>query len=161
MKQTILLLIEDQNQKNVEAAAFSKDTANIYIYAATIQEAAELLPKGAELAAEAMKNWTPEAAVVDQPEDKPVQHYVHYTYSIEEMADAAEAYENTPAGQRFTKRLENARAFYYKHSKGGLLCSEVQYLAFKHQNGLINGGIDLSALAYRRGYRAGKEAAKK
>lgn len=92
---------------------------------------------------------------------KPLQHYVSYKYSIEEMDEAARDYENTPAGKQFTKRLHNAREFYFKHSKGGLLWTQCGYLANKHHNSLLNSLMDVSSLAYRTGYNAGKEAAKK
>ena len=161
MKYTILMMIEDGRQDTVEASAFSKESANIYIYAGSWQQAQELLPQGQDLAAEACRNWKPEDA---QPEEEPAKDQKHYYYirrSIEEMDEAAQAYEESPQGQRFTKRVDNAVAFYFKHSKGGLLCTQLEYLANKHYNSLLNGSIDLSALAYRTGYNAGKAAAKK
>lgn len=161
MKYTVLMMIEDGRQDTVEASAFSKESANIYIYAGSWQQAQELLPQGKDLAAEACRNWKPEDQPEEPAKEEPKKHYVHYTRSIEEMQEAAQEYEESPAGQRFTKRVDNAVAFYFKHSKGGLLCTQLEYLANKHYNSLLNGSIDLSALAYRTGYNAGKAAAKK
>lgn len=70
MKQNVLLLIEDGNQQKVEATAGSKESANIYITAATMQEAIGLIPEGEKLAALAMDEWTEEAV-----KEKPVEHY--------------------------------------------------------------------------------------
>lgn len=157
MKMTVLFLIETGNAQKVEAAAFSNETANIYITAADLQEAAALLPQGQELAVAAMKDWKPE----EQPVEEPQQHYYTISRSIEEMDEAAQAYEESPEGKRFLKVIESAKEFTFKHSKGGLLCTQVAYLANKHYNSLLNGSFDLTALAYRRGYMNGKAAAKK
>lgn len=161
MKYTVLMMIEDGRQDTVEASAFSKESANIYIYAGSWQQAQELLPQGQDLAAEACRNWKPEDA---QPEEEPAKdqkHYVCYKRSIEEMQEAAQEYEESPEGQRFTKSIENAKQFTFKHSKGGLYMMQLNYLANKHCNSLLNGSFDLTALAYRRGYMNGKAAAKK
>ncbi len=158
MKMTVLFMIETGNAQKVEAAAFSNETANIYITAADLQEAAALLPQGQELAVTAMKDWKPE----EQPvEEEPQQHYYVMSRSMEEMNERAQAYEESPEGKRFLKTIENAKEFTFKHSKGGLLCTQVDYLANKHYNSLLNGSFDLTALAYRRGYMNGKAAAKK
>ena len=78
---------------------------------------------------------------------------------IEEMEEAALAYEDTTAGRRFVASIENAKQFYFKHSKGGLLMMQLRYLADIHRNSLLNGCMDLTALAYRRGYREGQKKA--
>lgn len=161
MKCTVLMMIEDGRQDTVEASAFSKEIANIYIYAGSWQQAQELLPQGQDLAAEACRNWKPEDVQQEEEPAKDQKHYYYVSRSMEEMNEAAQAYEESPAGQRFTKRVDNAVAFYFKHSKGGLLCMQLECLANKHYNSLLNGSIDLSALAYRTGYNAGKAAAKK
>lgn len=161
MKYTVLMMIEDGRQDTVEASAFSKESANIYIYAGSWQQAQELLTQGQDLAAEACRNWKPEDA---QKEEEPAQDQKHYyvmSRSMEEMQEAAAAYEASPKGQRFTKSIENAKEFTFKHSKGGLLLTQLNYLANKHYNSLLNGSFDLTALAYRRGYMNGKAAAKK
>lgn len=161
MKYTVLMMIEDGRQDTVEASAFSKESANIYIYAGSWQQAQELLTQGKDLAAEACRNWKPEDQPEEPAKEEPKKHYYYVSRSMEEMNEAAQAYEESPAGQRFTKRVDNAVAFYFKHSKGGLLCTQLDYLANKHYNSLLNGSIELSALAYRTGYNAGKAAAKK
>ena len=88
------------------------------------------------------------------------RHYYVMSLSIEEMQEAAKEYEESPEGQRFTKSIENAVEFTFKHCKGGLCATQLNYLANKHYNNLINGSFDLMALAYRRGYMNGKATAK-
>lgn len=77
------------------------------------------------------------------------------------MQEAAKEYEESPAGRRFVKTIENAKKFTLKHSKGSLHTMQLNYLVNKHDNSLLNGSFDLTALAYRTGYNAGKAAAKK
>lgn len=163
MKMTVLLMIDTDKEEGVTVQAFSKASANIYITAANMDKAQALLTTGRQQAEEAMASWTPEQEeAAPAPADQKQKHYVFYTgKTIEDMNEEASAYEDTPAGQRFIKRIDNARAFYFKHSKGGLLVSEVNYLANIHRNSLVNGSIDLTALAYRRGYMNGKAASKK
>ena len=160
MSKIVTMIIEDGRQATVEAKACSNESGTVFITASTLKEAQGLIAIGAAQLAEAMKNWQPE----EEQEEAPAADQKHYYYikrSIEEMNEAAQAYEESPAGQRFTKRVDNAVAFYFKHSKGGLLCTQLEYLENKHYNSLLNGSIDLSALAYRTGYNAGKAAAKK
>lgn len=161
MKYTVLMMIEDGRQDTVEASAFSKESANIYIYAGSWQQAQELLPQGQDLAAEACRNWKPEDAQPEEESAADQKHYYYVSRSMEEMNEAAQAYEESPEGQRLLKRIENAKAFTLKHSKGGLRCLEMNYLANKHYNSLLNGSFDLIALSYRWGYMNGKAAAKK
>ena len=162
MKTTILLMIDEDREENLTVTAFSKNIANIYITAATMEKAQALLTTGRQQAEEAMASWTPEQEeAAPAPADQKQKHYVFYTgKTIEDMNEEASAYEDTPAGQRFIKRIDNARAFYFKHNKGGLLMTELNYLANIHRNSLINGTIDLSALAYRRGYNKAKNERK-
>ena len=56
-------------------------------------------------------------------------------------------------GKRFIKRIEKAQRF---GRCRGLMLSELQYLAFLHNNNLIDGSFDLYRLAYLQGYEAAK-----
>lgn len=162
MKMTVSLMIDADKEENVTAQAFSTESANIYVTAATMDKAQALLTTGRQQAEEAMASWTPEQeeAAPAPADQKPQKHYVFYTgKDIEDMDEEAAEYEDTTAGRRFMASINNARDFYSKHSKGGLLMSEVNYLANIHHNSLVNGSIDLSALAYRRGYREGQKKA--
>lgn len=76
------------------------------------------------------------------------------------MAAEAASYEDSAEGKRFVKSIKNAAEFTLKHGHGGLLVSQLNYLANKHQNNFINGSWDCYCLAYRRGYNEGKKAAK-
>lgn len=162
MKMTVLLMIDTDKEENVTVQAYSKASANIYVTAATMDKAQALLTTGRQQAEEAMASWTPEQeeAAPAPADQKPQKHYVFYTgRSIEEMEEAALAYEDTTAGRRFVASIENAKQFYYKHSKGGLLMMQLSYLADIHRNSLLNGSMDLTALAYRRGYKEGQKKA--
>lgn len=162
MKMTVLLMIDADKEENVTAQAFSTESANIYITAGNMDKAQALLTTGRQQAEEAMASWTPEQeeAAPAPADQKPQKHYVFYTgRSIEEMEEAALAYEDTTAGRRFVASIENAKQFYYKHSKGGLLMMQLRYLADIHRNSLLNGSMDLTALAYRRGYKEGQKKA--
>lgn len=160
MKQTVLFMLEDGNAQKVEAQAFSKESANIYITAATMQEAHELLTQGEELARQAMQNWKPEDQPEEPAKEEPKKHYYYVSRSMEEMDERAAAFADTPAGKRFCKSIENAKAFTFKHSRGGLRCEEVDYLANLHYNSFLNGSFDIAALEYRRGYMQAKREAK-
>lgn len=161
MKMNVLLMIDADEEENVTVKAFSKVSANIYVTAANMEKAQALLLTGRQQAEEAMANWTEAApAPADQ---KPQKHYVFYTgKAIEDMDEEAAAYEGTTSGRRFMASVENARQFYFKHSSGnGLHCGQLDYLVNIHRNNLINGSFDLTALAYRYGYKQGQKAAGK
>jgi len=160
MKRIITMIIEDGRQATVEATACSNEGGNVFITASTLPEAQALIATGAAQLTEAMKDWQPE----EEQEEEPAadqKHYYVMSRSMEEMQEAAQAYEESPEGQRFTKSIENATEFTFKHSNGGLKVTQLAYLANKHYNSLLNGSFDLTALAYRRGYMNGKAAAKK
>lgn len=157
MKRIITMIIEDGTQATVEATACSNEGGDVFITASTLQEAQTLIATGAAQLAEAMKNWQP----VEEEPEQDQKHYYVISRSMEEMQEAAQAYEESPEGQRFTKSIENAIEFTFKHSKGGLYVTQLNYLANKHYNSLLNGSFELTALAYRRGYMNGKAAAKK
>lgn len=154
------VVITTGRQADVTAKAYSMDAAEIFIFAADLQEAAGLIPQGEKLALEACQNWKPEEQppVKEKPQKK---HYMVSKRSVEDMEADAAAYEASPAGQRFTKSIDAAIDFYNKHSNGGLLVSQISYLANKHKNNFLNGSTELAALYYRLGYRSGKAAGKK
>ena len=162
MKMTVLLMIDADKEENVTAQAFSTESANIYVTAATMDKAQALLTTGRQQAEEAMASWTPkqEEAAPAPADQKPQKHYVFYTgKAIEDMDEEAAEYEDTTAGRRFMASINNARDFYFKHSKGGLLITQLNYIANIHRNSLLNGSIDLTALAYRQGYMEGQKKA--
>ena len=161
MSKIVTMIIEDGRQATVEAKACSNEGGTVFITASTLKEAQGLIAVGTAQLAEAMTDWQPVEEELEEAPAADQKHYYVMSRSIEEMNEAAQAYEESQAGQRFTKRVDNAVAFYFKHSKGGLLCTQLEYLANKHYNSLLNGSIYLSALAYRTGYNAGKAAAKK
>lgn len=161
MKMTVLFMIESGKEVSLTTEAFSKKSANIYITADSIDKARALLPTGELQAAEAMRNYTEGQ---EEPAQEGQLHYELYTNkAIEEMeADAAE-YLESKKGQRFQKSLENARTFYFKKhtGKGGLSCSNLEYLTNIYHNSLLSGSFDLYALGYKLGYNDRMKADKK
>mgnify|MGYP007022385580 CR=1 FL=1 len=140
-KRLVLLMIEDGRNTSKEVKAFSKESANISITAPTMQEALTLLQECIPEAQEAAANWTPEPEPA--PEEKPA---VKYRTVEDDMAD----FEATAAGKRFIKGLQNSRQFYFENGNGGLRCSELDYLACKYHNSLIDGSFDIYSYAYNK-----------
>ena len=155
----VFMIREGITGKVLETTASGTDSASIFITAGSIAEAMELLPEAEAAAAEAMANWKPEKKAEDE---KPQEHYQAYTAtSIEEMDEIAKAYEETAAGQKLLKSIEQAKKFIFKHRKSDLKYAQIDYLANKHHNNFINGSFELAALYFRRGYNLGKAEAKK
>lgn len=156
------LCVEDENSRTVTAVASGKDKAKIYIDADNLQEALNMIPEGEALAEQALQNWTPKEA--DAPAADQTQKTIYApNRSMEEMNRAAAEYESTDKGKRFTASIDKANLFYWKHSNGtgGLQCEQLNYLANKHYNSLLNGSWDLFTLAYRQGYKQGLKEGKK
>ncbi len=112
MKRIITMIIEDGTQATVEATACSNEGGNVFITASTLPEAQALIATGAAQLTEAMKDWQP----VEEEPEQDQKHYYVISRSMEEMQEAAQAYEESPEGQRFTKSIENAIEFTFKHS---------------------------------------------
>lgn len=141
-KQIVTLIIEDGKKTSKEVLACRAESTNVVITAPTLREALLLL-SGTEEADTAQK------------------HYYTIGRSVEEMEESMAEYEATDKGRRFLASIENAKQFYMKHSRGyGLRCTQLGYLAYKYNNNLINGCFDITALAYRTGYRDGQKTAK-
>ena len=156
MVRIFTMIIDDEAQVTLQASACSNEGGNVIIKARTLQEAQELIGQGEEKLNEAMQTWKPE----EEPATDP-KHYYTIKRSMEEMDEAAKNYEDSAEGQRLLKRIEKAQAFRLKHSKGGLKCLELSYLANKCYNSFLNGCFNIAALEYMRGYIAGKKEAKK
>ena len=145
-KQLILIDIQDSNENKIDVVSFDNGAKNVYINARSKEDALSLL--SCEIDAIAVP--------FEDTKHADNKHYVSYSKSIEEMEAEAENYENVPAGRKLVSSIENAKDFYFKHSKGGLTVSQIGYLANKHKNSLLNGSMDIIALSYRRGYLDGK-----
>lgn len=153
MKRIVVMMIEDGKTAGEAVEAFNHESANIYVTAPTMPEALKLLEQGITDAQEACRDYT---GTDDLAED-PAPHYVAFNQCIEEMDKEAADFEATPAGQRFMKTLDKAAQFYFKHSNGGMKASELVYIANKYHNSLLNGSMDLCALAFRQGYNKHKK----
>lgn len=163
MKINVLIKIEDGNSQKVDVEAFGTDVAAIFVTADTLQNAQALISQAEGTALEAMKNWQPKEEPAKEQDDKLQKHYSISVKSIEEMDEDAKAFEQTPAGQRFIRQIENAKNFVIskkQRRKSSLHINQIEYLADKFHNSLINASFVLSALEYRRGYMHGKKAAK-
>lgn len=145
MRKVVLMMIEDGKTPSKEVKAFSKEGVHISIAAPTIQEALKLLEGTEAEAQEAAEAWkqTPQLTTEDS---KGASNY------MAEAADFMAEYEASAAGKRFLISLQEARKFTAKYGSGGLLCSQVDYLAAKYDNNFIRGSYDVYCYAYRRGY---------
>lgn len=159
-KQIVTLIIEDGRKASREVQACSKEDANLFITAPTLQTALTLLNATStekELL-EAMQDWKP------APEEPEIEqkHYYTMAISMEEMDEKAAEYEGTYNGRRFMASVENSMQFYFKHGTGygGISCTQLDYLANKHYNSLLNGSFDIFALGYRCGYKDAQKKAR-
>ncbi len=160
MRRIVTMVIDDGKQEDRTVEAFSKDSANMYITAPTMQAAIRLFENAEQDLQDACDNW--QYSEPEKPEEtEPSKHYVAYHTSIEEMDEDATEYEDSVKGQRFLKRLDRAWKFYFKHSKSSLKATELAYLANKHYNSLLNGSLDLCSYGFMQGYNTCKNEQKK
>lgn len=157
MKYVVSFIVEDEKEKHLSVEAFGTDSAAIFITAPTLPEAKNLLPAGEEMARAAMRKWKPAA-------EKPIEDTLHgdktaIRKTIAQMEADKTAYEATAEGGRFAKTLDNAVEFTLKHCGYGVRLSQLNYLANRFQNNLIDGSFSLFSLGFRQGYSKGKKKA--
>lgn len=138
------MIINDDAQGTIHVNACSNEGGSATITACTLQEAQELLGQGIEQLNEAMQAWKQE----DHEKKTEAQ-------PRKEEKTAAQIYEESTQGKRFIKAIEQAKDFTFKRYSG-LKSSQLNYIADKYRNNLVNGSFDLVALAYKQGYIAGK-----
>lgn len=143
------MIINDDAQGTIHVNACSNEGGSATITACTLQEAQELLSQGAEKLNEAMQNWKPEG------QEEPATDPKHLIKRSMEEKTATQEYEESTQGKRFIKAIEQAKDFTFKRYSG-LKSSQLNYIADKYRNNLVNGSFDLVALAYKQGYIAGK-----
>lgn len=155
MKNMILLEVGSGNAQKVEAQAFSKTTANIYITAETPQAAAELLQQGIEKALEACQNWKPEP---QKPvEEKPQKHYRLCPVAVEDLQQTIDEYQQDERGSRFIRSIQKAKDFTdRKDTSGGLLITQLRYLCALTYMDVWDGLTTMYDIAYRRGFNRAK-----
>ena len=144
MRYVVTMIINDGRPSEVDIHATCTERAVIHITAKTLQEGADILKDAEEKAKNAARDWKP---VEKKEAPKP-------TKTREEFI---EEYEATTDGKRFLKQIENSRTLEEKYGFGGLRMSQVDYLATKHRNNLINGVTDLYALGYKSGFDKAKK----
>lgn len=97
----------------------------------------------------------------EEPEEKePPKHFYVVKKSIEECDADSAAYEETPGGRIFKRRVENALDFVYKAHSCSLTCGQVGYLADKCYNSFLNGSFEIYALGFKSGADYQKRKAK-
>lgn len=158
METMIVLDVRSCNAQKVEATAFSRERANIYIKAATLQEATALLSQGEEKALEACRIWKPEP----QPaEEKPQKHYKVYPVAVEDLQQTIDEYQKSEQGSRFVNSIQKAKAFTKKKdASGGLSLEQLDYLVALTYMDEWKGLKAMYDFAYRRGYNKGKATKK-
>lgn len=88
------------------------------------------------------------------------EHFIISNRSVEQMEREAAAFEKSTTGQQFKRRIQKAIDFEDEHLREGLTVGQVDYIANKHKNNLLNGCTDLLALGYMQGYKEAIEDAK-
>lgn len=140
-------------ETKTDIIAHGKDSVNILIQAASLEEAKKLMDKCAEEAIDACRNFDEEAYKARY------EMQCGKRTAKENMDEYVKEAEATPAGLRFKKTIENAVSFEQKHNKHqGLSYNQYRYLRSKHYNNLVNGYDDIFAIGYRRGYKDGQAA---
>lgn len=159
MKNMILIDVNSSNPQKVEARAFSKETANIYIKAATMQDTTALLQQGLEMALEACQNWKPAPQPVE--EEKPQKHYRLCPVAVEDIEETLAEYAEDERGKRFIASIERAKDFTAKKDTGGLLLTQLKYISALTYKDAWDGLLTMYDVAYRRGYNKAKATARK
>lgn len=160
MRNMILLEVGSGNAQKVEAQAFSKTTANIYITADTPQAATELLQQGIEKALEACQNWKPEPQ--PEKEEQPQKHYRLCPVAVEDLQQTIDEYQQDERGSRFIRSIQKAKDFTdRKDTSGGLLLTQFRYLCALTYMDVWDGLTTMYDIAYRRGFNKAKATARK
>ena len=146
----ISFLIRDGITPQAQAQAHSRNSANIFITATTLQEAKDLLPEGEALALKLMNEWTPGTG--PQDEQKTGKHYAINHIAEEDLDECIEEYTHTARGRRFLDRCEKARAFRKKKEGGTLRTSEFKYIYALANKNLWEGLTIIYDIAFRMGY---------
>lgn len=154
---TFHIAIDDERRQTVTADALSKEDAAIFITAASMPEALDLIPEGEALAAAACGVWEPivcsgdaEAAALPTHRTAPV--------SIEEGQNYMREFEATTAGARFVKGIKKAADFTYSHEKLGMNVQQLYYLAnMAWSYDTIGALAKAYCYAYRRGFMDAKK----
>lgn len=143
-----LLCIDENNAQKVTRETDGTGQEYVRIDAADLREALKLLPAW---------DWDwidPDEEIITK------KHFVVCGTTLEDMDAEAAEYENTREGARFLKSIEAAMMFFDKKTRWGLPLMQARYLCNRHHNSLLNGMCEVFALAYRKGYKDGKKAAK-
>lgn len=161
MKRIVILSIDPANSPNVRAEAFGADTADIYIKAATLQEAMRLLPDGEALAQDAIKTWKP-APPADPAPEKPQKLYWYCPLPVDEVEAQLDEYAQSPNGKRIANYLRNAKALRMKTDGSSWLSwDKLKYMQLRAYKSELDALLDMYAAGYARGYRKAKKASAK
>lgn len=151
---TVNFIIDAGESCSVSAKAYSKDRAGIFISAPDMQAAQALVEKGEQMARAALEEWEP------VKEETAEEHYLLPPITQEQAGRKLTDFEQTPAGSRMIKAVENAAAFTAKKDKKGLLIGQVLYFSLvAYKAGIYDAITQLYMYAFRRGYKRAKREA--
>ena len=151
---TVHFIVEPGQECSVEARAISKDKAGIFITAPNMQAAQALVERGEQLAKDALQTWEP------VKEETTQEHYWLPPITEEQAERQLTDYEQTAAGSRMTKAVENAAAFTSKKDKKGLLINQIAYFALvAYKAGIYEAMSKMYMYAFRKGYNRAKREA--
>lgn len=149
---TVMFMIKDGRQEEVEVKAYGKDSATIFIKADSIATASSLLLQAEPQAAEAMQNWEDVQEEVKAPAE-PQKHFRIGQQAVEDIQAELDEFTSTTKGAKYIKALETAQDFCYRKANGGMKYSELKYFfnlaAIGNEWDAIGGAYHI---AYRRGY---------
>lgn len=149
MKRILTAIIEEGSPADATVKAFGEDTANIFIKAASLDEALQLVPGAEQDALEACKNWKPEEV---PQEEEPKKHYIVSPVATEDIDELITEVENSKKGQRFIKSLNNAKAFRAKKDINSMLMTQFMYILALTYKEAYSGLLTMYDYAYRKGY---------
>lgn len=160
MNINIILWIREESSHSVKADAISKDLAQVFITAASTQEALTMIQDAEAAGLEACQNWKPEP----QPpvEEKPQKHYRLCPVAVEDLQQTIDEYQQDEQGSRFIRSIQKARDFTdRKDTSGGLLLTQLKYLSALTYMDVWDGLTTMYDIAYRRGFNRAKATARK
>lgn len=154
---TVNFIVEPGQECSVEAKAYSKDKAGIFITAPDMQTAQGMVKQGEQMARDALEAWEP---VKEKPAERTAEHYILPPVTQEQAGRDLSEYEQTAAGSRMRKSIDNAAAFTAKKDKSPLRFNNVLYFALlSYKEGIYDAITKMYMYAFRKGYNSAKRGA--
>ena len=156
MKMTIHIDLAKTNAGLIEAKASSKDNVSVFITAADIEQAQELLPQGAKAGQRAAAMWRPKRK---RPE--PDKHYYLPPVTIEDAEAELIALQKTAEGSKFLKSIEAGHKFTSAKDVKPMTATQARVFALMaYSKGAFDAIFKTYCYAFKKGYTRAQRAAK-